>query len=145
MPQDVIVEIATESTPALVAAFAQLLPQLSKSAVPPTQTQIAEMINSPATEVLVAYDGESIVGLLTFVVFRIPSGVRAWIEDVVVDDAARGRGVGEALSRAAVGLAAEKGARTIELTSRPAREAANRLYGRLGFVARETNVYRYTL
>ena len=77
--------------------------------------------------------------------FRIPSGVRAWIEDVVVDEAARGQGVGEALNREALRLAAEQGARTVELTSRPSREAANRLYQRLGFKMRETNVYRYEL
>jgi ribosomal protein S18 acetylase RimI-like enzyme len=78
------------------------------------------------------------------VVFRIPTGVRAWIEDVVVDDAARGKGVGEALNRAALELAGRLGARTVDLTSRPSREAANRLYQRLGFVARDTNVYRHS-
>ena len=81
--------------------------------------------------------------MLTLVVFRIPTGVRAWIEDVVVDAAVRGRGVGEALSQAALTRAAAAGARTVDLTSRPSREAANRLYRRLGFVPRETNLYRY--
>ena len=84
-----------------------------------------------------------VVGSLTLVVFRLPTGVRAWIEDVVVDDSARGHGVGAALNRAAIAHAFERGSRTIDLTSRPAREAANRLYQRLGFVARDTNVYRY--
>jgi ribosomal protein S18 acetylase RimI-like enzyme len=83
--------------------------------------------------------------LLTLVVFRIPTGVRAWIEDVVVDESARGHGVGEALNRAALDGARRKGAKTVDLTSRPSRAAANRLYQRLGFVARETNVYRYEL
>jgi len=77
------------------------------------------------------------------VVFRIPTAVRAWIEDVVVDGSARGSGVGEALSRAALAEAARRGAKTVELTSRPSREAANRLYQRIGFVRRDTNVYRY--
>jgi ribosomal protein S18 acetylase RimI-like enzyme len=81
--------------------------------------------------------------MLTLVVFRIPTGVRAWIEDVVVDQDARGRGVGAALNQAAIRLAGEHGARTVDLTSRPSREAANRLYSRLGFVPRETNVYRF--
>jgi ribosomal protein S18 acetylase RimI-like enzyme len=88
-------------------------------------------------------DADRIVGSLTLVLFRIPTGMRAWIEDVVVDGEARGQGVGEALNRYAIDVAAEHGARSVDLTSRPSREAANRLYQRLGFVARETNVYRY--
>ena len=103
------------------------------------------MIASPATDVLIARDGSDVLGALTLVVFRIPTGVRAWIEDVVVDDSARGRGVGEALNQFALELARSKGAKTVDLTSRPSRAAANRLYQRLGFVARDTNVYRYSL
>ena len=86
-----------------------------------------------------------IVGSLTLATFRIPTGVRAWIEDVVVDSEARGHGVGEALNLAAIAEAKMREAITVELTSRPSREAANRLYQRLGFVARDTNVYRYTI
>ena len=89
--------------------------------------------------------GGRIVGCLTVVVFRVPSGSRAWIEDVVVDGAYRNRGIGEALSRAALRHAADAGARTVDLTSRSSREAANRLYQRLGFARRETNLYRHTL
>jgi ribosomal protein S18 acetylase RimI-like enzyme len=85
------------------------------------------------------------VGSLTLAMFRIPTGVRAWIEDVVVDESARGRGVGEALTQEALGRARAAGARTVELTSRPSREAANRLYLRLGFEVRDTNVYRFSL
>ena len=84
-----------------------------------------------------------ILGSLTLVVFPIPTGIRAWIEDVVVDEAARGRGVGEALNRAALDRARAAGARTVDLTSRPSREAANRLYQRIGFQPRDTNVYRF--
>lgn len=139
------VRIATDASAALEQAFAELIPQLSSSSPPPTLAQLAEMIASPATDVLVASDADgSVLGALTLVVFRIPTGVRAWIEDVVVDDAARGRGVGEALSRFALDIALRKGARTVELTSRPSREAANRLYQRIGFEPRETNVYRYS-
>jgi ribosomal protein S18 acetylase RimI-like enzyme len=141
----VVVEIATEATPELVDAFAHLIPQLSRSSPPPTQEQIAEMIASPASDVLVAREGIAILGTLTLVAFRIPTGVRAWIEDVVVDDSARGKGVGELLNRFALDRARERGAKTVELTSRPTREAANRLYQRIGFVPRETNVYRYDL
>ena len=139
--------IADAATPQLVGAFATLIPQLSRSSPPPTQSELAEMISAPATDVLVATDVSSgaILGLLTLVVFRIPTGVRAWIEDVVVDGEARGRGVGEALNQYALDLARDKGAKTVDLTSRPSREAANRLYQRIGFVARDTNVYRYEL
>ncbi len=139
----VTIEIATEVTPALVQAFAHLIPQLSKSSPPPGAAELSEMIESPATDLLIARDGADILGSLTLVVFRIPTGVRAWIEDVVVDDAARGRGVGDALNTFALDLARSKGAKTVDLTSRPSREVANRLYQRLGFVARETNVYRF--
>jgi ribosomal protein S18 acetylase RimI-like enzyme len=85
------------------------------------------------------------VGSLTLVTFRIPTGIRAWIEDVVVDESARGHGVGEALNQAAIEEARHKGAVTVDLTSRPSREAANRLYQRIGFTPRDTNVYRYSL
>ncbi|HZQ26520.1 MAG TPA: GNAT family N-acetyltransferase [Acidimicrobiales bacterium] len=145
------VEEATEVTPELVDAFARLIPQLSRSSPPPTEHEVAELVDAPGTHVLVARlasDGETvgdIVGTLTLVLFRIPTGIRAWIEDVVVDDAARGRGAGEALTALALDIAGASGAKTVELTSRPSREPANRLYQRLGFEARETNVYRYTL
>lgn len=143
--EPVTVHVAAEATPALVEAFATLIPQLSRSSPPPTRDEIAEMIGAGATDVLVAVDAASgeILGTLTLVVFRIPTGVRAWIEDVVVDGSARGRGVGEVLNQFALGLARSKGAKTVDLTSRPSREAANRLYQRIGFIARETNIYRY--
>jgi ribosomal protein S18 acetylase RimI-like enzyme len=147
VPASVTIEIAAVATPGLVAAFADLLPQLSRSSPAPTFAEVQEMVESPATDVLVAVDAAdgSVLGSLVLVVFRIPTGVRAWIEDVVVDAGARGRGVGEALNQFALELAREKGAKTVDLTSRPSREAANRLYQRLGFVARETNVYRFDL
>lgn len=139
------VEIATHVSAELTEAFARLIPQLSKSSPPPSHDELAEMVSSPASDVLVARVDGRIVGTLTLVVFRIPTGVRAWIEDVVVDDSARGHGVGEALNQFALDLARSKGAKTVDLTSRPSREAANRLYQRIGFVARETNVYRFSL
>lgn len=142
---NVSVTVADAVTPDLVAAVTRLLPQLSSSAPPPTPSQVEEIVTSPATQLLVARVHGEIVGALTLVVFRIPSGVRAWIEDVVVDEATRGQGVGDALNREALRLAAEQGAKTVELTSRPSREAANRLYQRLGFKVRDTNVYRYEL
>jgi len=141
----VAIEIATEATPELAAAFARLIPQLSKSSPPPGLDELAEMVASPASDVLVARLDGAIVGTLTLVTFRIPTGVRAWIEDVVVDDSARGHGVGDLLNRFALDVARSKGAKTVDLTSRPSREAANRLYQRIGFQPRETNIYRYDL
>jgi ribosomal protein S18 acetylase RimI-like enzyme len=149
----------SEVTDDLVAAVARLVRQLSTSAPPPTKDELAAMVDSPATTLILACGdgpvgvapagttplegGGEVVGMLTLAVFRIPTGLRAWIEDVVVDEAARGRGVGAVLTHRALELAAAAGAKTVELTSRPSREAANRLYRRLGFEPRETNVYRY--
>ncbi len=141
----ILVEEAIAVTPELVAAFRRLVPQLSKTAPVPGGTELAEMVRSPATILLLARDGDNgIVGFMTLVLFRIPSGVRAWIEDVVVDEESRGRGVAEILCREALNRASAAGARTVDLTSRPSREAANRLYRRLGFVKRDTNVYRWS-
>jgi ribosomal protein S18 acetylase RimI-like enzyme len=141
----VVVEEATAVTPELVAAFRLLTPQLSRSAPPPGGSELVEMVRSPATVLLMARDPEKgLVGSLTLVLFRIPTGVRAWIEDVVVDKDARGRGVAEILCREALNRASAAGARTVDLTSRPSREAANRLYRRLGFEERDTNVYRWS-
>ncbi len=139
------IEVADAAGPELVEAFGRLVPQLSRSSAPPTPDELSEMVDSAASDVLVAYDGDSICGTLTLVTFRIPTGVRAWIEDVVVDEAVRGKGVGEALNRFAIELARRKGAKTVDLTSRPSREAANRLYRRLGFVQRDSNIYRFEL
>ena len=135
---------AEDVTDDVVAAFARLIPQLSSSSPPPTAAELVEMATADADHLLVAVDADgTILGSMTLVVFRIPTGVRAWIEDVVVDEAARGRGVGEALNRTALDLAYGLGSKTVDLTSRPSREAANRLYRKLGFEPRETNIYRH--
>ena len=140
----VTVEIVDEVTEELVDAWVRLTPQLSSSSPPPNREHLQSIVDSTATHMLVARgDDGTILGSLTLVLFPIPTGLRAWIEDVVVDSEARGQGVGEALNRYAIDVAAERGARTVDLTSRPSREAANRLYRRLGFEPRETNVYRY--
>lgn len=133
-------------TPELVEAFRRLIPQLSSSSPPPSEEFLRRIVASPASHLLVARtdDGE-VVGSLTLVVFLIPTGIRAWIEDVVVDAGASGKGIGTALNRHAVSLAKELGAKTVDLTSRPTREVANRLYRGLGFVPRDTNVYRYDI
>ena len=127
----------------LLDAFERLTPQLSSSGIVPGQDVLTEIVTSPATVLLMAEDDGDYVGSLTLVLFRIPTGMRAWIEDVVVDEAARGKGVGSALNLAAIERAQRVGARSVDLTSRPSRQAANRLYQRLGFEPRDTNVYRY--
>lgn len=146
VPPGIVIEEATAVDDELVEAMARLVPQLSSSAPPPDRAALAELVGHPATTLLVARDGDgTIVGSLTLVVFPIPTGRRAWIEDVVVDAASRGRGVAAALNRVALQRAEAMGCRTVDLTSRPSREAANRLYERLGFVRRETNVWRFEL
>jgi ribosomal protein S18 acetylase RimI-like enzyme len=141
----VTVSIARSEDTALVDALNRLLPQLTSNAVALTPEAVAAIVTSDGSTLFVARDGDDIVGVLTLVVYRVPTGVKAWIEDVVVDEAARGRGVGEALTRAALDEATANGIRTVDLTSRPAREAAHRLYQKLGFATRDTSVYRHTV
>lgn len=129
----------------LLEAFARLTPQLSSTAAVPGDRELSEMVAAPGTRLLLARDEEgTVVGTLTLVLFRIPTGVRGWVEDVVVDRGARRKGIGRALLARAVELAAEAGARTVDLTSRPERDEANRLYQQVGFRRRDTNVYRWT-
>jgi ribosomal protein S18 acetylase RimI-like enzyme len=138
------IEEATEVSDGLHSVVERLVRQLSRSSPGPSPAELEDLVGSRACRLLLARDADgTVLGMLTLVVFRIPTGVRAWIEDVVVDEAARGKGVGAELSKAAIRMAYEQGARTVDLTSRPSREAANRLYRRLGFVPRETNVYRF--
>lgn len=144
------VELVTESSPELVEAMELLIPQLSRSSKPLNAEQTAEFVAQPDVHLFVYRPDEAdadgkkpILGMLSLAMFKIPTGLRAWIEDVVVDGATRGQGAGQKLVEAAVAHAQTLGARTVDLTSRPSREAANRLYVRCGFELRETNVYRY--
>jgi len=140
------VEVFEGDASELADAFVTLVPQLSKSNPPPTRDKVEAMLAFDAVTQFVARDDDGrIVGVSTLIMFPIPTGRRAWVEDVIVDEAARGQGVGEALTLAMIDAAREWGCTTIELTSRPSREAANRLYQRIGFTPRETNVYRYDL
>lgn len=133
-------------TDELVAAFERLIPQLSKSNPPPSPAALQAIVDSPATDLFVAHDDAgTIVGTATLATFRIPTGLRAWIEDVVVDEAAGRQGIGAALTRAMLDRAQALGCVTVDLTSRPSREAANRLYQRVGFVPRDTNVWRFVV
>ena len=145
------VELVTTSSPEIVEAMERLIPQLSRSAPALSAEQCEALIGQEGVFLFVfrpeAEAGQSapILGMLTLATFTIPTGLRAWVEDVVVDSEARGQGAGQALVQAALDHAKAIGARTVDLTSRPTREAANRLYRRSGFELRETNVYRVTL
>ena len=146
------VELITAATPEIHEAMGRLIPQLSRSAAPMSEADVQRFLSQDSVHLFVfrpdeadAQGNRPILGMLSLVAFEIPTGVRAWVEDVVVDEAARGQGAGFALVEAAVEHAKNVGARTVDLTSRPSREAANRLYQRAGFQLRETNVYRVTL
>lgn len=133
-------------TDELVSAFVRLTPFLSKSNPAPSKSQLNEIVLSATTDQFVARDDSgAIVGVATLAVFRIPTGLRAWIEDVIADPAASGQGIGAALATAMINRARSLGCVTVDLTSRPSREAANHIYKKLGFQQRDTNVYRYTL
>mgnify|MGYP001039050182 CR=1 FL=1 len=137
---------AHEVTEALIEAFARLLPQLSERLTAPDRETVARIVAAPATRQLTAVTDEGrIVGLLSVAFYDVPSGRKAWIEDVVVDAAARGGGVGEALVRAALNVAREEGAVRVMLTSNPARRAAHRLYERMGFERYGTDCFRREL
>ena len=144
------IRAATEVDDGLVEAFSRLIPQLSSSSPPPTAAELLSIIDNPNSVLFIAeLDGDddvrSVVGSLTLAFYRIPTGLKAWIEDVVVDESARGLGVGEALNLAAIDESRQRGAKNVSLTSRSSREAANRLYQRLGFEPYETNLYRFGL
>jgi ribosomal protein S18 acetylase RimI-like enzyme len=140
------VEEVTAVDEQLVAAFARLIPQLSSSSPPPTAAELHQLVTGDDTHVLVSRDDDgTITGTTTLVVFRIPTGIRSLIEDVVVDQAYSGRGISYDLARFALDLARRHGAKTCDLTSRPSREAANHVYQKLGFEKRDTNVYRFSL
>jgi len=129
----------------LVTGFAALIPQLSSSSPSPTAQQLEEIVASPDSVLFLARDEGRLVGSLTLAFYRIPTGLKAWIEDVVVDQSARGQGVGEALNREAIDEARRRGAKNVSLTSRASRETATRLYKRLGFEPYDTNLYRLKL
>jgi ribosomal protein S18 acetylase RimI-like enzyme len=135
-----------EATPEILEAFERLMPQLSPDHRAPSMEMLKEMIGDPGLKLLMAGDPHEkggIAGTLSLVLFGIPTGLHARIEDVVVDQVWRGQGIGRLLVQEALRLVSETGARGVDLTSRPAREAANRLYQRIGFKKHDTNVYRY--
>ncbi len=140
---EIAIERVREVTHDVVAAVARLVPQLSSSAQPPDESALRELVDNSTSALYLALGaGGSVVGMLTLVTYRLPTGIRAVIEDVVVDEGARGAGVASALVSTALEEASRRGARYVDLTSRPQREAANNLYERMGFERRQTNVYR---
>jgi ribosomal protein S18 acetylase RimI-like enzyme len=143
----IVITELVEIDDSVVAAFDHLIPQLSSSSPPPDRDRLADIAANPNTQLLVARDTETqqVVGTLCLAFYRIPTGLQARIEDVVVDGEGRGRGVGELLTNSAIERARSAGAKAVGLTSRPSREAANRLYQRLGFEERDTNVYQMKL
>ena len=133
-------------TDELINAFERLIPQLKLTVPPPSRRQVDALVSSKSSILLIARDPDElapIAGVLTLIVYRVPTGIRARVEDVVVDESMRGKGIGEALMRHALSMAREAGADGVALTSNPRREAANRLYQRLGFKPWETNLYFY--
>ena len=140
-----VVEIVERAADEVRDALNSLIPQLSSRAAPIDDAKLVSIVENSSLTLFVARESGVIVGTLTLVVVAKPSGVRALIEDVVVDESARGLGAGEALVTAALARAAALGASEVDLTSRPSRKAANALYQKIGFVLRETNVYRLTI
>ena len=139
-----LIEQASTVTDELLDALTRLIPQLKISSPRLTRDGLAGLLASDATSLLTARDdGGVIVGMLTLVHYRTPTGIRARIEDVVVDESARGKGIAVELIQRALSLAREKGADGVALTSNSRREAANRLYQKVGFKVWETNVYFY--
>ena len=140
------IDIVTQADAELYEAFQRLVPQLTNNNPPPSLDDLADLVRDASSTLMVARDADGkIVGALTLSVYRVPTGIRSIIEDVIVDNAARGQGIGEALMKRAIEIAREKGAKNISLTSNPMREAANRLYLRVGFKKRETNAYQMKL
>ncbi len=140
-----MIEVVDTVTDEVILAIQRLVPQLSATAQP-RREDVEAIVSSEASKLLIARDAAGkITGTLTLVTFPVPTGIRAWIEDVIVDEQSRGGGVGAALTQEALRLARKAGARTVDVTSRPTREAANALYQREGFAQRETHVYRFVL
>jgi len=137
------IEELTDFSAQALDAINGLLPQLSPSAVALDESDLRNIVDSESTKLFLAIDEDGVFGMLSLVLFRIPTGRKAWVEDVVVDEKARGRGVGKLLTEHAIQVAREHGAHSVDLTSRPSREAANALYQRVGFEQRVTNVYRF--
>jgi|ERR1700681_2198596 GNAT superfamily N-acetyltransferase len=139
------IETVTQATPEVYAALDRLLPQLNPKLTLPPFERLEAIVADPSVTLLIARDGAEIVGTATVIVYTTPFWIKARLDEVVVDESARGKGVGAALVAACVDIAREKGAQVAELQSGVLRDAANRLYKRMGFELRESNLYRLVL
>jgi GNAT superfamily N-acetyltransferase len=139
------IEPVTEATPEVYAALERLLPQLNSRLTLPPFERLEAIVADPSVTLLIAREGDEIVGTATVIVYATPFWIKARLDEVVVDESARGKGVGAALVTACLDIAREKGAQVAELQSGALREAANRLYPRMGFELRESNLYRIVL
>jgi ribosomal protein S18 acetylase RimI-like enzyme len=143
---DFVVERVTRLTPELVEAMGRLVPQLSPGRQPPTESELSAMLGDDRVHLLVARSGDgAIQGAVALIFYRVPTGLRARIEDLVVSRSARGLGMGKALMLRAMDAARQGQAHVLDLTSNPSREEANALYVHLGFQRWVTNVYRKVL
>jgi ribosomal protein S18 acetylase RimI-like enzyme len=139
------IHLVKSVSPELVESFGRLINQLNPKLKPPSPDELEAVIKSPGNTLLIAREGEAIAGTLTLVVYPAASGPKAWLEDIVVDSKFRGRGIGRALVAYAISLARQRGAKTVLLTSRPSRAAANSLYKSMGFKIKNTNCYELTI
>jgi ribosomal protein S18 acetylase RimI-like enzyme len=138
------IEQVTTATEELWDVYQRLVPQLTSNNPPPSRDDLAALVKSESSTLIIARDNDgSIIGAACVTVYPVPTGIRAVIEDVIVDESARGQGIGEALVKRCLEIAREKGASGVSLTSNPKREAANRLYQKMGFKKRDTNAYYY--
>lgn len=139
------IEILSDVDNKIITAFNRLMQQLSSNYKPIAKEYLIDIINSSNIIIFVAKENETIIGSLSLVFYNIPTGMKAWVEDVVIDQSVRGKGVGKALIEQAIVYAKQSGASKLDLTSSPERVAANKLYQKLNFEKRETNVYRLML
>lgn len=138
----------TEITDEILEAVTRLVPQLGAHKTPPTRDELTALVKSAGSTLLIARHPDEtgpMAGMLSLTVYRVPTGVRSIVEDVIVDQSMRRRGIAEALMLHAIELARKAGANGVSLTSNPRREAANKLYQAMGFQKRDTNAYFYAL
>ncbi|HEY3083960.1 MAG TPA: GNAT family N-acetyltransferase [Candidatus Dormibacteraeota bacterium] len=147
MSKPVRIEAVSDVTPEIHEALARLLPQLNPKLTVPDRQRLERLVEDPDVVLLIARDGEQIVGTTTVIVYTTPFWIKARLDEVVVDESARGRGVGEALVKAALDVGRDRGAQIAELQSGrgPQRDSAHRLYERLGFKIRDSDVFRIVL
>lgn len=139
------IEIITKVTDEIVEAISALIPQLTSSSPKPSTDYLQRMLDSNTTTLFVAKENNNIVGMLSLVIYLVPSGKKSWIEDVVSDSGSRGKGIAKQLIQEALKFAEEQGLTKVDLTSNNQRLIAHKLYEKLDFEKRDTSVFRKTL